>query len=459
MNLHVVILAAGKGTRMRSSLPKVLHKLADKALVQHVIETANSLNPESIVGVYGHGGNIVPETMDSFSLKWVEQTEQLGTGHAVDQAMSEISDGLVLVLYGDVPLISKETLKNLLDTVSESNTSIGLLTALFEDPSGYGRIVRDSKGLVQKIVEQKDASDEVKLIKEVNTGILCAPADLLKTWLSNLNNENAQGEYYLTDIFEMAVNDGKVVSTHTSSFNAEIEGVNNKFQLATLERQFQLREARKLMDAGVTLMDPNRIDIRGSLKVGSDCILDINTLFSGAVSIGDNVTVGANSIVKNSTIGSNVVIHPNSIIEDSHIGDECELGPFARIRPDTVLANKVKVGNFVEIKKSHVEDGSKINHLSYIGDTKMGSNVNVGAGTITCNYDGANKYVTEIGDNVFIGSDCQLIAPVSLENDSTIGAGSTITKNAPAGNLTLSRSKQITKSGWRRPEKKKSENK
>ena len=456
MDLQVIVLAAGKGTRMRSSLPKVLHKLSDKPLVEHVIDTAKSLNPEKIIGVFGHGGNVVPERMEKFGLHWVEQAEQLGTGHAVDQAMPMVKDdAFVLVLYGDVPLISRDTLSELLAVGSKSDKSIGLLTARLHNPTGYGRIVRNGTGVVLRIVEQKDASDSEKQINEVNSGILCAPAGKLKTWLSNLNNENAQGEYYLTDIFEMAVADGFTVETHSAISLWEIEGVNNKRQLATLERQHQLLKADLLMENGVTIMDPARIDIRGSLNTGTDCVLDINTLFSGEVTLGNGVTIGANSIIKNASIGNNVVVEPNSIIENASIGEECVIGPFARIRPDTVLAKGVKVGNFVEIKKSNIKDGSKINHLSYIGDTIMGSNVNVGAGTITCNYDGVNKSITEIGDDVFIGSDTQLIAPVSVGDGATIGAGSTISKNAPAANLTLSRAKQLTIKGWQRPVKKK----
>ncbi|MDH3325722.1 MAG: bifunctional UDP-N-acetylglucosamine diphosphorylase/glucosamine-1-phosphate N-acetyltransferase GlmU [Gammaproteobacteria bacterium] len=455
MNLQVIILAAGKGTRMRSSLPKVLHKIADTPLVEHVISTAKLLNPNKIIGVFGHGGDIVPTQMKKHDVTWVEQTEQLGTGHAVDQGMCAIDeDATVLVLYGDVPLTTIETLTALLSVMSNSKNSIGLLTAIFQNPTGYGRIVRNSSGVVQKIVEQKDASDTEQLINEVNTGILCAPAYKLKKWLSNLNNENAQGEYYLTDIFEMAVNDGFTVQTHTSTSLWEIEGVNNKRQLATLERQHQLLIADRLMENGVTLMDPSRIDVRGSLETGSDCLIDINTVFCGDVILGDSVSIGANSIIKNSILGRNTVVHPNSIIENSVIGEDCEIGPFARVRPDTVLANKVKIGNFVEIKKSNINAGSKINHLSYVGDTIMGSNVNVGAGTITCNYDGANKSLTEIGDNVFIGSDTQLIAPVKIGNGATIGAGSTISKDAPGAELTLSRAKQFTIQGWDRPVKK-----
>ncbi len=456
MNLQVVILAAGKGTRMRSSLPKVLHKIADTPLVEHVICTAKSLKPNKVIGVYGHGGDIVPSKMKAYDLIWVEQAEQLGTGHAVDQAMSEIDDdAIALVLYGDVPLTTAETLNALLAVMSRSEKSVGLLTAIFDNPTGYGRIVRNESGVVQRIVEQKDANDSEKAITEVNTGILAAPGKKLKGWLSNLSSDNAQGEYYLTDIFEMAVKDGYTVQTHTAALLWEIEGVNNKRQLAMLERQHQLLNADKLMEAGVTLMDPARIDIRGTLSAEKDCLVDINCLFLGDVVIGEGTEIGANCVIKNAKIGKNVKIYPNSVIEDAVIGDSCEIGPFARVRPDTVLANKVKVGNFVEIKKSTINTGSKISHLSYIGDTKMGANVNVGAGTITCNYDGVNKFITEIGDDVFIGSDTQLIAPVNIGDGATIGAGSTISKNAPAAKLTLSRPKQLTVKGWVKPTKNK----
>jgi len=455
MNLQVIILAAGKGTRMRSSLPKVLHEIANTPLIEHVICTAKSLNPKKIIGVFGHGGDAVPRQMSKHDVCWVEQAEQLGTGHAVKQGMKEIdNDAMVLVLYGDVPLTTTETLSSLLSVASHSDTSIGLLTARLHNPTGYGRVVRNGTGIVQRIVEQKDASDTEKKINEVNTGILVAPAKELKTWLSGLSNKNAQGEYYLTDIFEMAAQCGFTVQTITSNALWEVEGVNNKRQLASLERQHQRLIADRLMEQGVTLMDPARIDVRGALTVGNDCLIDINSLFIGDVSLGDGVQVGANSIIKNSKIGAGVRISPNSIIENATIGDDCEIGPFARIRPDTVLANKVKVGNFVEIKKSNIDTGSKISHLSYVGDTKMGANVNVGAGTITCNYDGVNKSLTEIGDNVFIGSDTQLIAPVKIGNGATIGAGSTISKNAPSAELTLSRPKQLTIKGWQRPAKK-----
>ena len=454
MKLNVVILAAGKGTRMRSSLPKVLHKLADKSLVEHVINTALSLEPEKIIGIFGHGGELVPKTLSHLNVTWVEQKEQLGTGHAVDQASHLIDEGLVLVLYGDVPLITESTLNALIEISKKPNT-LGLLTAVLDNPTGYGRIVRSSEKSVQKIVEQKDASRDELTIEEVNTGILCAESKQLSKWLDSLENNNSQGEYYLTDIIEMAVNDGVEVQTHTVSNLWEVEGVNSKIQLAMLERKHQLNIADSLLTQGVTLKDPNRIDVRGSLAVGTDVEIDINAIFEGNVILGNNVLIGANCIIKNSCIADNTVIHPNSLVENSTIGEACEIGPYARIRPESVLSSNVKIGNFVEIKKANIANHSKVNHLSYIGDTNMGSNVNIGAGTITCNYDGANKHLTEIGDDVFVGSDTQLVAPVKVGAGATIGAGSTITKDVPASELALSRSQQTSTPGWKRPTKNK----
>jgi len=454
MNLKVIILAAGKGTRMRSSIPKVLHKLAHKSLVEHVIDTAQQLSPAQIVVVYGHGGDIVPESLSHLSVDWAEQAEQLGTGHAVEQGMTKLDqDGLVLVLYGDVPLTQLATLKELL-LVGSQEKSLGLLTAELDDPTGYGRIVRNEQGDVLKIVEQKDATEQEKQISEINSGILCAGNQVLRSWLEKLENANAQGEFYLTDIIGMAVEDGFQVNTVKSVDHWEIDGINNKSQLANLERVYQLNIANKLMEKGVILRDPARIDVRGNLHIGEDTLIDVNVIFEGDVDIGTGATIGANCIIKNCKIGDETVIHPNSVLENSKLGNKCEIGPFARLRPDTCLADRVKVGNFVEIKKSNIAEGSKVNHLSYVGDTQMGKNVNVGAGTITCNYDGANKYVTEIGDAVFIGSDTQLIAPVIIGNGATIGAGSTITKDVPAQELTLSRAKQTTIAGWSRPAKK-----
>ena len=454
MSLNVVILAAGKGTRMRSKLPKVLHKIANKPLVEHVIDTAQQLNPSKIVVVYGHGGDIVPNTLSNLDVSWVEQTEQLGTGHAVEQALPLCEENAtVLVLYGDVPLTQLSTLENLSAITLESG-NVGLLTAVLDDPTGYGRIVRDVRHKVQRIVEQKDASEVELDIKETNTGIVSARKNDLDKWLSSLENNNAQGEYYLTDIIELAVADGLEVITAQAEHIWEVAGINNKIQLADLERKYQLLVAEDLLTQGATLLDPARLDVRGKLNIGQDVCIDVNCVFEGENLLGNDVSVGPNCVIINSTIGDGVSIKANSVIENARIGDKCDIGPFARIRPDTVLAEDVKIGNFVEVKKATISSGSKVNHLSYIGDTKMGSNVNIGAGTITCNYDGANKHLTEIGDNVFVGSDSQLVAPVKIGDGATIGAGSTITKEAPANELSLSRAKQTLIKGWQRPVKK-----
>ena len=456
MSIKTIILAAGQGTRMRSSLPKVLHKVADRALLHHVYDTSKQLDNNSIIVIYGHGGEYVKEKLNSLDATWVEQKEQLGTGHAVQQAESHINDDdKVLILYGDVPLLKKSTIDKLLDCVT--NTSIGLLTVILDNPTGYGRIVRadGGKGAVLKIVEEKDTNDDEKLITEGNTGIIATQGGMLTKWLSRLQNNNAQDEYYLTDIIEMAVNDGIEVKTQHSESQDEVLGINDRKQLAHLERVYQLEQAETLMRHGVTLRDPARIDVRGKFeKLGQDIEIDTNVIFEGVNSIGNNVTIGANTIIKNAIIGENVEILANCIIEDAVVGDRSRIGPFARLRPQAELASDVHIGNFVEIKKSTVAVGSKINHLSYIGDAKIGSKVNVGAGTITCNYDGVNKFLTVIEDDAFIGSDTQLIAPVTVGKGATIGAGSTISKDTPAEQLTLSRSKQISVEGWKRPEKK-----
>ena len=449
----IIILAAGQGTRMRSSLPKVLHKLAGRPLLSHVIETASSCNPKDTIIVYGHGGDEVRRQLDDGELVWVEQEQQLGTGHAVQQAMEYIDRyENLLILYGDVPLLMPETCKHLVE-VSENN-EVGILTMILDNPQGYGRILRDEQAQVQAIREHKDASDEEISITEVNTGIMSVPAEYLKKWLASLENNNAQGEYYLTDIVELAVKDNVTVRAVVLDDPTEARGVNDRCQLADLERIYQQRQAEKLMHAGVTLADPGRLDIRGSLECGEDVSIDINTIFEGSVSIGEGSTIGANTVIRNTVIGKNVEVLENCVIENAVIGKYSRIGPFARIRPGTELADHVHVGNFVEIKKSDVGKGSKINHLSYVGDSSIGSNVNIGAGTITCNYDGANKYRTTIGNDVFIGSDTQLIAPVKVNDGATIGAGSTITSDAPAGKLTLSRSKQKTIDNWQRPVKK-----
>ncbi|MCP4993311.1 MAG: UDP-N-acetylglucosamine diphosphorylase/glucosamine-1-phosphate N-acetyltransferase [Gammaproteobacteria bacterium] len=452
MNLGVVILAAGKGTRMKSHLPKVLHRVAHKPLVSHVIDTARALDAHAVAIVYGHGGEQVPETIGSSNLQWVEQAEQLGTGHAVEQALPAMADcDRVLVLYGDVPLISTQTLQTLIDAASD--TSLALLTLALDDPSGYGRIVRDQSGRVLAIVEQKDATSEQLAINEINTGILIADRKNLEGWLARLESNNAQGEFYLTDIVAMAVADGVSVHSAQPVDEYEVLGVNDRVQLATLERYFQQQQADRLMRAGVTLMDPARFDLRGELESGQDVIIDVNVVFEGRVVLGNEVEIGPNVVIRDSEIGDGVKIQANCVIESARVGSRSRIGPFARLRPDAILAEQVHVGNFVEIKKSDVAEGSKINHLSYVGDSTIGSGVNVGAGVITCNYDGAYKHRTVIGDDAFIGSDCQLVAPVTIGAGATIGAGSTITKDTPEETLTLSRARQVSLKGYNRPRK------
>jgi len=453
MDIKTIILAAGQGTRMRSSKPKVLHKVADRALLHHVYDTSEQLENNSIVIIYGHGGELVKQQLSELNADWVEQKEQLGTGHAVQQAEGYINDDdKVLILYGDVPLLKKTTIEKLLENVTQQ--SIGLLTVVLDNPTGYGRIVREEDGSVVKIVEEKDTNAEEKLITEGNTGIIATPGNLLKQWLSKLENGNAQNEFYLTDIIEMAVNDGIQVKTNQAESMDEVLGVNDRSQLAHLERVYQLEQAQQLMVKGVTLRDPARIDVRGTFdNVGQDIEIDINVLFEGTNTIGNNVKIGANSILKNAVIGDDVEILANCIIEDAVVGERSRIGPFARLRPMAELSSDVHIGNFVEIKKSTVATGSKINHLSYIGDATIGSKVNIGAGTITCNYDGVNKFKTVIEDGAFIGSDTQLIAPVTVGKGATIGAGSTITKDTAEDQLTLSRAKQISISAWQRPEK------
>ena len=454
MGLDIIILAAGKGKRMNSDLPKVLHKVAGKSMLAHVIESAQSLKPTNIHIVVGHGSEQVKKELDNNGLHWCIQSEQLGTGHAVQQALPDIEkDRDVLILYGDVPLLTENTLSNLLVAL-ESNDLV-LLTAKLPDPSGYGRIVRDLEDNVERIVEQKDANESELKINEVNTGILATNSKLLNTCLSKINNKNSQQEFYLTDCIQLAVKDKKKVEAVICDKPYETLGVNNNLNLAQVERYYQRRVAIELLNGGVTLMDPERIDVRGSLKTGKDVLLDVNTVFVGDNVLEDNVCIEANTVIINSHIKSGTIVHANTHIENAVIGENCELGPFARIRPDTNLNEKVKVGNFVEIKKSNIKTGSKINHLSYIGDTDLGKDVNIGAGTITCNYDGANKHKTIIGDNVFVGSNTQFVAPVTIGEGATIGAGSTITKDTPKDKLTLSRSKQITIETWQRPQKEK----
>jgi bifunctional UDP-N-acetylglucosamine pyrophosphorylase / glucosamine-1-phosphate N-acetyltransferase len=452
--LDIVILAAGKGTRMVSDLPKVLHRLAGQPLLQHVLNTAYRLNPAKIVVVYGHGGETVPQRIEEPTIAWVKQEPQLGTGHALQQAAPHLDDSsMTLVLYGDVPLIGADTLKNLLQAASSSVA--GLLTVTLPDPAGYGRIMRDAAGSVAAIVEHKDASEAQHAIREINTGVMALPTARLKSWLAQLTNDNTQHEYYLTDVIGMAVAEGVRVATCQPRHHWEVLGVNSPVQLADLERLYQQEQAMSLLERGVRLADPKRLDVRGTLTCGRDVEIDIDCIFEGLVKLGDNVTVGAHCILRDVVVAAGARIAPFSLIEDAYIGADCRIGPFARIRPGTGLARDVHIGNFVEVKNSQVDEGSKINHLSYIGDSTVGKKVNVGAGTITCNYDGAHKHRTVIEDGAFIGSDTQLVAPVTVGRNATIGAGSTITQDAPAEQLTLSRAKQISIDGWKRPFKNK----
>jgi bifunctional UDP-N-acetylglucosamine pyrophosphorylase/glucosamine-1-phosphate N-acetyltransferase len=438
---------------MKSDLPKVLHRLAGKPLLGHVVDCARSLSPEQIVVVYGHGGEQVREAFaGQTDLRWVEQAQQLGTGHAVQQAMPELrSVDQVLVLYGDVPLTRTQTLHQLIDATAHG---FGLLTVTLSDPTGYGRIVRNEGGRVQCIVEQKEASAEQLAIREVNTGIMCVPRDALVRWLARLSNSNAQGEYYLTDVLAMAVGDGFDVQVRQPASALEAEGVNNRQQLATLERAQQRRTAEQLMLDGVTLRDPARLDVRGSVAHGRDVEIDVNVLLEGRIVLGDRVRIGANCILRDVSIADDVEILDNCVIEQASVGSASKVGPFARLRPGAELVGGAHIGNFVEIKKSVIGQGSKVNHLSYIGDTDIGAGVNIGAGTITCNYDGANKHRTVIADHAFIGSNTALVAPVTVGVGATIGAGSVISKDAPEAKLTLTRAKQVSLD-WRRPTKSK----
>ncbi|AGH82224.1 bifunctional N-acetyl glucosamine-1-phosphate uridyltransferase/glucosamine-1-phosphate acetyl transferase [Psychromonas sp. CNPT3] len=453
MSLSVVILAAGKGTRMCSRLPKVLHKIADKPMVQHVIDTVKEVGATHIHLIYGHGGEQMKTAISASNLHWIEQTEQLGTGHAMQIAMPHFQeDEKILMVYGDVPLLSAKTLQKLIAAQPEGG--IALLTNYLDDPTGYGRIER-KQGDIIGIVEQKDASKEQLKINEVNTGILVADASDLRRWLPLLSNDNAAGEFYITDIIAMAHQQGAMINAVHPSHAFEVEGVNNRLQLANLERAYQRNVAEQLLLSGVMLRDPARFDLRGELSCGQDVDIDINVIIKGKVTLGDGVSIGANCILINCHIADNVEISANSIIEDSQIGDASTIGPFARIRPGTVLKKNVHIGNFVEIKKSTLGDGTKCGHLTYLGDSIVGSNVNVGAGVITCNYDGANKFQTHIGDDVFIGSDCQLIAPLSIGNGATTGAGTTVVSDVPENALAISRSKQRNINNWVRPVKKK----
>jgi bifunctional UDP-N-acetylglucosamine pyrophosphorylase/glucosamine-1-phosphate N-acetyltransferase len=451
MNISVIILAAGAGTRMRSSKPKVLHELGGIPMVEHVYNTSMKLGAKQIQVVYGHGGELVKQQCQHFDVAWVLQEEQLGTAHAVEQAAPNINDeDIALVLYGDVPLIKLETLALLIQQVKGNNVS--LLTVKLSDPAGYGRIVRKD-GKVIAIVEHKDATDEDRLIKEVNTGILAVKAAYLNKCLHKIDNNNAQGEYYLTDIIALAVKEGNEVITTQVEHSYEVEGINDRSQLARLERIYQRGLAEKLLKEGISLGDPARIDIRGELNAGNDSFIDVNCVFEGEVNLGTNVTIGAGCVIKNSTIACDCNIKPYSVIEGAIIDKKTEVGPFARIRPGTHLQENSRVGNFVEMKNTLLGENSKASHLSYLGDSEIGKNVNIGAGTITCNYDGANKFKTIIKDGAFIGSDTQLVAPVTIGKNATIGAGSTITKDTADDTLTLSRSVQKSINGWVRPVK------
>jgi bifunctional UDP-N-acetylglucosamine pyrophosphorylase / glucosamine-1-phosphate N-acetyltransferase len=452
MKLAVVILAAGQGKRMKSNLPKVLQPLAGKPLLQHVVSTARTLAPHSMHVVYGHGGEQVRATMQHEPLQWALQAEQKGTGHAVVQAMPAIADDeMVLVLYGDVPLVSAETLRALVALAGPK--SLSLLTVMLADPTGYGRIVRNARGAVQRIVEQKDANKRELKIREGYSGILAVPAKLLRSWLGKLRNSNTQGEYYLTDVIAMAAKQKIKVTPLVAPTEHEVLGVNDKTQLAELEGHYRLQRARELMVAGATIIDPKRVDIRGEVHVGRDVVIEPNVLLEGTVHIGDRSRIGPNCVLRDMRIGADTVVHPNCVLERSEVGDACSVGPFARMRPDSKMERDAHIGNFVELKKTVLGPGSKANHLSYLGDAVIGAKVNVGAGSITCNYDGANKWVTTIEDGAFIGSGNMLVAPLTIGKDATTGAGSTITKGAPAGKLTVARGKQLTLEGWQRPVK------
>lgn len=455
MHTDVVILAAGQGSRMKSALPKVMHPLAGKPMLQHVIDTANQLSNIALHVVIGHGADRVTQQLTHQAVTIAMQEQQLGTGHAVAQALPACqSDGVVLILYGDVPLIQATTLQALLQQAQQGH--LGLLTVVLQDPSGYGRIVRNDVRDVVAIVEHKDANEQQRQIAEVNTGIMAVPSELLNSWLPQLSSENAQGEYYLTDIIAMAAEEGVRISAIQPATEQEVQGVNNRQQLAELERWYQLQEANRLMTAGVTLHDPARVDVRGRLTVGQDVVIDINCVFEGEVTLADGVVIGPHCVIRNSSIEQGTLIEAHSLIDGAKIGSNAVIGPFARIRPGTELADQTKIGNFVETKKAVIGKGSKVNHLSYIGDAQIGENSNIGAGTITCNYDGVNKSLTEIGDGAFIGSNTSLVAPVKIGHQATIAAGSTITKDIPDGQLAVARAQQKLVSHWKRPTKRQS---
>lgn len=452
MPLSIVILAAGQGKRMKSDLPKVLQPLAGRPILSHVIDAAKGLNADAIHVVYGHGGEQVKQALAAEPVNWVLQEQQLGTGHAVAQAMPAIADDHdVLILYGDVPLVRQSTLDMLLEKCDAK--AMAVLTVVLADPTGYGRVVRDNAGNVVRIVEQKDANTKERAIGEINTGLMAVPARLLRKWLADLKNDNSQGEYYLTDIIVMAARGGLKINAVVAPTQIEVLGVNDKVQLAQLEGALRAERARELMIAGVTLADPARVDIRGKVTVGRDVYLDVNVVMVGSVELGDRVRIGPNCYLKDCRIDADTEVHPNCVVDRATIGPRNSIGPFARIRPESVLHGDVHIGNFVEVKKSEIGAGSKANHLTYLGDATVGKNVNVGAGTVTVNYDGVNKHRTEIGDGAFVGSGSMLIAPLKVGANANTGAGSTITKDAPAGKLTLARARQVTIDGWKRPQK------
>jgi bifunctional UDP-N-acetylglucosamine pyrophosphorylase/glucosamine-1-phosphate N-acetyltransferase len=449
----VVVLAAGQGKRMNSELPKVLQPLAGKPMLGHVLQAARALDPAAIHVVYGHGGDRVRAAFPDPDLSWTLQSEQLGTGHAVAQALPSIPDDHdVLVLFGDVPLVQNRTLQRLI----KDSTSYGLalLTAFVDDPTGYGRVVRNERGEVVRVVEDKDTSTDERRINEINTGLMALSARLLRACLTQLTNDNAQGEYYLTDVIELAFEQGVKIEGIAVDSSTEVLGINDRAQLAVAERTLQRLIARDVMSRGVTLADPERFDVRGELVVGTDVFIDVGVVFEGTVELGNRVHIGANCVIVDSVLGAGCIVHPHTVMQGARAGPDCEIGPFARLRPGAALEPRVRIGNFVEVKNTEIGANTKVNHLTYLGDATVGAEGNIGAGTITCNYDGARKHRTVVGDRVFVGSGVMLVAPVTVGDDATIGAGSTITKDAPAGELTLERSKQTTVEGWHRPSEK-----
>ncbi|MCC5878357.1 MAG: bifunctional UDP-N-acetylglucosamine diphosphorylase/glucosamine-1-phosphate N-acetyltransferase GlmU [Idiomarina sp.] len=451
-SLNAVILAAGKGTRMRSALPKVLHPVAQKPMVAHVIETAQALGADAIQLVFGHGAEQLQSRLSDYAVNWVEQKEQLGTGHAVQQVIPHIGDDdTVLILYGDVPLIQQDSLEQLLS--AKGDEDLALLTMTLTDPTGYGRIIRDSNGVITGIIEHKDATDAQRLVTEVNTGIMAANGSAMKRWLSALSNDNVQGEYYLTDVVAMAANEGVNIASSQPHSVSDVEGANNRVQLAALERAYQKRQAEQLMLAGATLLDPARIDVRGKVEIENDVVVDVNVVFEGYVYLAEGAVIEANCVLRDCRIGKNARVKANSVIEGAVLGENAQAGPFARLRPGAELAKDAAVGNFVEMKKTYLGEGAKAGHLSYLGDAIIGAGANVGAGTITCNYDGVNKFKTEIGEHAFIGSNSSLVAPVRIGDRATTGAGSVVTQDIGDDELGVGRARQRNISGWKRPQK------